>query len=147
MAAPKRNARKGGRKSEYNKGEADTYIMLLERGLSHQRARQYLGRADETIKRWAAANTEFAEAIARAEPKREAFHLENIDKAASAGDWRASAWALAVMVPDKYSVKHRVEASGELKVKREIGDMADEELSALIRDLRSDLSSRRKKSK
>jgi len=104
------------RQSEYNGPEAYKYITLLERGLSAQRAQQYLGRDYATIKNWTEANSAFSEAIARAGPKREAFHLGVIDKAASAGEFRASAWALAVMDRETYSEKYHLQHSGEVKL-------------------------------
>jgi hypothetical protein len=90
---------------------------------------------------------EFSKSIKKAENIAEAFHLENIRKAATGEDngnpvWQASAWYLERRYPDSWGRRDRVDLnhSGEFKQKVEV------DIFAQIEKLENTLKIGKKKS-
>lgn len=55
----------------------------------------------------------FFEEVEKAKAEREAMHLNNIVTAARDGTWQASAWFLERSIPQRYTVKNRMEVTGK----------------------------------
>jgi hypothetical protein len=69
------------------------------------------GVSSETFAQWRRKHPRFAELVQQAIAKGADEHLRRIEKAAEAGDWRASAWYLERILPQHFA-RNRVEVTG-----------------------------------
>lgn len=68
---------------------------------------------------------EFAHEYRRAEAMRKAFHLQNITRAASDGQWQASAWYLERAYPQEFGRCQRKQEDGNEELLKAIKDMTE----------------------
>jgi hypothetical protein len=79
-------------------------LAILSVGCSQSMAAKYVGCSPVTIRREAARDPKFAEKLAKARGSAELGLVKNIRKAANKEQyWRAAAWALERMFPEKYA--------------------------------------------
>jgi hypothetical protein len=79
-------------------------LAILSVGCSQTMAAKYVGCSPATIRREAARDAKFAEELAKAKGNAELGLVRNIRKAANKEQyWRAAAWALERMFPEKYA--------------------------------------------
>jgi hypothetical protein len=79
-------------------------LALSTIGCSRQVAAQYVGCARSTIERTARRDPTFAAKLRQARTNTEIGFFKNIQKAAQKEQyWRAAAWALERMMPEKYA--------------------------------------------
>jgi hypothetical protein len=79
-------------------------FAILAVGCSRTVAARYVGCHPATIRNTAKREPEFAVALEQAESQHEIRHLTHINAAAKEGRyWRAAAWALERMNPDRYA--------------------------------------------
>lgn len=77
---------------------------ILAVGCSRTVAARYVGCHPDTIRNTAKRDPEFAAAVEQAESQHEIKHLTHINAAAKEGRyWRAAAWALERVNPDRYA--------------------------------------------
>ena len=95
---------KRGRKRVLDGYKRREILAILTVGGSRAVAAKYVGCALSTIQNTAERNANFAEQLRRKEQSSEIGYLENIRNAArNERHWRAAAWALERMKPDKYA--------------------------------------------
>lgn len=75
---------------------------ILSVGGSRETAAKFIGCAPETIRRDSDHDPDFSERLKRAESNLEVTHLSIIQEAAKK-NWRASAWVLERIRPDRYA--------------------------------------------
>jgi hypothetical protein len=79
-------------------------LAILSVGGTRQVAASYVGCALSTIENTAKRSPEFAERLRRSEQSFEVEYLDNIRRAAKESKyWRAAAWALERLRPDRYA--------------------------------------------
>jgi hypothetical protein len=79
-------------------------LAILSMGCSQSMAAKYVGCAPATIRREAARDAKFAKKLREAKGNAELGLVKNIRKAANKEQyWRAAAWALERMFPEKYA--------------------------------------------
>lgn len=86
---------------EFQKREV---LAILSVGGGRSTAAKYVRCAATTIRRAAERDAEFAKKLRRAEASLEVAHLKNIETAGQKY-WRASAWLLERMYPDRYGAR------------------------------------------
>src|SRR5690349_4649312 len=89
---------------KFNDTKRRDVCKILKLGGTRLLAANYVGITVETIQETALADPEFAEQLRKAELETELMLLRGIQ--AAAGDvkqWRASAWALERMYPERYA--------------------------------------------
>lgn len=87
--------------TEEQKREA---LLIVSIGCDPTTAAQYVGASTEAITAAIAADTDFAEAMTRAEATAEMTHMRNVQQAAKEDkNWRASVWWLERRLPDRYA--------------------------------------------
>jgi hypothetical protein len=92
-----------GRPSVLDEVKRGEICAILSVGGSRNTAASYVGCATTTITRTAARDTAFGRKLARAESQWEVHQLRNIQQAARQEKyWRAAAWALERIYPDRY---------------------------------------------
>ncbi len=110
---------KCGRRPVLDEYKRREILAILAVGCTRQVAAEYVGCDASTIRRTAQRDPEFAEQLRRKELQSEIGYLENIRNAArSERYWRAAAWALERIDPEKYGKRGpdviTVEQVGEL---------------------------------
>ncbi|MEX0937206.1 MAG: hypothetical protein WDZ59_05045 [Pirellulales bacterium] len=90
-----------GRPEVLDQAKRGTVCALVAIGCSRSQAAEYVGCSPSTITRLAQRNEPFAEQLRQAEMQREVTPLKNV-VAASGRSWRAGAWLLERMYPDRY---------------------------------------------
>jgi len=108
-----------GRKPILDEYKRREILAILAVGCKKQVAADYVGCSVATIQRTAQRDSKFAEALRRKELQSEIGYLENIRNAARQERyWRAAAWALERLEPEKYGKRTpdviTVEQVGEL---------------------------------
>ena len=94
---------KRGRKRFLDGYKRREILAILGVGCSRATAAKYVGCSVVTIQNTADRDPQFAEQLRRKEHVSEIAYLENIQKAARTERyWRAAAWALERINPDKY---------------------------------------------
>ena len=79
-------------------------LAILSMGCSQGMAAKYVGCSPATIRREAARDAKFAKKLREAKGNAELGLVKNIRKAANKEQyWRAAAWALERMFPEKYA--------------------------------------------
>ena len=79
-------------------------LAILSMGCSQSMAAKYVGCSPATIRREAARDAKFAKKLREAKGNAELGLVKNIRKAANKEQyWRAAAWALERMFPEKYA--------------------------------------------
>ena len=79
-------------------------LAILSVGCSQSMAAKYVGCSPQTIRREAARDPKFAKKLRQAKGNAELGLVKNIRKAANKEQyWRAAAWALERMFPEKYA--------------------------------------------
>ena len=79
-------------------------LAILSVGCSQTMAAKYVGCSPQTIRREAARDAKFAKKLRQAKGNAELGLVKNIRKAANKEQyWRAAAWALERMFPEKYA--------------------------------------------
>jgi hypothetical protein len=79
-------------------------LAILPVGCSRRTAARYVGCAVSTIQNTADRDPSFAEKLRQAEYQHEFAYLRNIQQAAKKPQyWRAAAWVLERVVPEKYA--------------------------------------------
>jgi hypothetical protein len=99
---------------------------ILAMGGTRATAAEYVGCHPDTIRRTARREPEFADQISQAQSRHEMFHLRSIN--AAAGDtryWRAAAWALEHIYPDRYA--------------RKAGSISPEQIQLILQELAESL--------
>jgi hypothetical protein len=92
------------RKRCLTKEKLDQILALLKLGCSQNMAADFVGCSPSTIRREAERNPEFAAKLDNAQSKAELGWLQNIRKAAQKEQyWRAAAWALERIFPERYA--------------------------------------------
>ncbi len=94
----------------------EKFCAMIRQGITQERAAWSCGVDDATIWKWkhrgqvelSGKYRDFWEAYRKAEGDCEVLALSLINKAARDGDWRAMAWRLERMNPDRYGQKIRV---------------------------------------
>ena len=95
---------KRGRRPVLDEVKRGEILAILTVGCSRRTAAKYVGCAVTTIKRTADRDPEFAEDLCRKENQHEFTYLKNIRQAAEKPQyWRAAAWVLERVFPDKYA--------------------------------------------
>ncbi len=91
-------------KPKLDKERLHEVCTIIAVGGSRSLAARYVGCSVDTIRRTAERNAEFAADMLRAESKHELVFLQRISAAANKEQyWRAAAWALERMYPDRYA--------------------------------------------
>ena len=90
-----------GRKPKLDARKKDIVCGLLAIGCSRRTAARYVGCSPATIRREAIRDAEFAQQLRRAETMVEVSQLRAIH-GASEKNWRAGAWLLERMLPDRF---------------------------------------------
>lgn len=92
-----------GRPSKLDEAKRREICAILAVGGSWATAAQYVGCALTTIRRTAGRDPQFAADLKKASSQCEVAHLHHIQTAAREHkQWRASAWALERLHPDRY---------------------------------------------
>jgi hypothetical protein len=95
-----------GRPQTLDESKKKTIIAILSVGCTRAAAASYVNCNPKTISNTAKRDPYFAEQLTHVELAVEAAHLANILKAAKEKrHWRASAWALERIFPEKYGLK------------------------------------------
>jgi hypothetical protein len=94
---------------EFKKREIAAIIAV---GGSRRTAARYVNCAIQTIRRHAQRDPEFAARLQRAEAQLEVVHLTNIETGGKK-NWRASAWILERMFPERYGRRAASTITGE----------------------------------
>jgi len=98
---------KCGRKPVLDKVKRAEILAILAVGCSRTVAAQYVGCSVSTIGRTADRDPEFAKQLREKEYGSEVGYLENIRQAAREPRyWRAAAWALERLSPQRYGQRH-----------------------------------------
>jgi len=85
---------------------------IIAVGGSRRTAARYVHCAPDTIRRHAQRDPEFAKRLQRAEAQLEVVHLTNIETGGKK-NWRASAWILERMFPERYGRRAASTLTGE----------------------------------
>lgn len=114
-------------------------IRLVKAGLSTTDAAKAVGIHPSTLFNWLSWGedgirgrdddgeyVEFAQEYRRAEAMRKAFHLQNIARAASGGQWQASAWYLERAYPQEFGRCQRRPEDGNGELLKAIREMTEE---------------------
>jgi hypothetical protein len=84
--------------------QREVLLAILSVGCSQSMAAKYVGCSPATIRREAARDPKFAKKLREAKGNAELGLVKNIRKAANKEQyWRAAAWALERMFPEKYA--------------------------------------------
>jgi hypothetical protein len=100
-----------GRKLD--EGKQREIVAILSVGCSRRTAALYVGCCVDTIRNTAERDADFAARLQQAETSHEILHMKNINSAAADSRyWRAAAWALERIYPDRYGQRkaHTVSA-------------------------------------
>jgi hypothetical protein len=98
---------KCGRRCVLDEKRKSRIVALLKSGCSRGTAASAVGCDPKTILNTAKRDPDFAEKLALAENAAELLHLDNINKAGrDTKYWRASAWMLAHLNPDRYGTSN-----------------------------------------
>src|SRR5216684_3458576 len=79
-----------------------------------------------TLQEWIADDENFEQQVGEARASWAAFHLANINRSASNGNWLASAWALERSLPELYSRVDRTYAIMHIEVTETIAELKRE---------------------
>jgi len=82
-------------------------LQLLRAGNYQQEAFMAAGISKSTFYDWMGEDSDFSDAVKRAESEATAFHVAQILKAAREGTWQASAWYLERKFPDRWGRQDR----------------------------------------
>lgn len=104
--------------------DEDTFTSLLDMlvaGTPMSIASSALGLGADTVRGWLndPAFPEFAEAVAEAEAKGIAAHVQVVHAAGLNGDWRASAHSLQHRAPDHFAAKRQVQMDAKVQASPE----------------------------
>ena len=99
-----------------NAALTERFCQLIRQGVTQERAAWTCGVDDATVWKWkhrgqveeAGKYRDFWEAYRKALGESEVLALNVINKAATEGDWRAVAWRLERMNPDRFGQKIKV---------------------------------------
>ncbi len=92
------------RKPKLDKERFNEVCTIIAVGGSRKLAARYVGCSVDTIRRTAEKDADFAADMVHAESKHELVFLQRISAAANKEQyWRAAAWALERMYPDRYA--------------------------------------------
>lgn len=95
-----------GRPQVLDEHKKKTILALLNVGCTRRTAAGYVNCDPKTIYNTAQRDPAFAERLARAENAAEFAHLANLNKAGQElRYWRASAWVLERLFPDRFGVR------------------------------------------
>jgi hypothetical protein len=98
--------RKPGRPEVLNDRKKHEILAILSTGCGRATAAHYVSCDPKTIYNTALRDAHFAEKLAQIENSSEINHLSNLSKAGKDHRyWRASAWALERMFPQKYGTR------------------------------------------
>jgi hypothetical protein len=123
-----------GRPEEFGDNKRDTFVALLEVGLSRRMAARNLGIAPSTVTKRAARDPHFAAHIRSAENFRDFELLQRVMRH-SERSWRAATWLLERIHPEQFAKGNR----GKLGKQAPIGPSADEVFDRIILALREEL--------
>lgn len=120
-------SRRPGRPPALDATKREVVVALVAAGWPRSRAARYVGVSPQTVLNTAGRDSEFAGRLDRAEAELRRDHLTNL-AAVSGRSWRASAWALERLAPDRFSP--RVGAAEALEAFRRVlcEEIADEPL-------------------
>jgi hypothetical protein len=110
-------------------------LNLLESGCGRATAACAVNCHPNTIVNTAKRDPEFADCLALAERKAEIAHLENVNAAGSNPQhWRASAWFLERVIPEKYGKTNRaaVSQSDMAKLVTEVANIIVQEIPVAL---------------
>lgn len=91
----------GGRPTKRTLSAKDTIVQAIGLGATYARAAAAAGITYETLNEWRKDDSEFSEAINKAEADRVAKALQAIQRAAT-DSWQAAAWYLERRYPSEY---------------------------------------------
>lgn len=137
---------KRGRKSKLTPETREKMLSLIRTGGYFEDACKVAGIDSSTFRRWmqkGAAQTRgkyrtFRTEVKKAEAEAKTRFIANIDKAAGAGTWQASAWMLERRWPEQFArrdglaIDAKVEHSGEVKHELDVAIKADPAIARLL---------------
>lgn len=153
MPPKQKSKRKPGRPTKFTPETRAKIIEALKGGNYRDTSYAIAGISHETFYDWVrrgeageAEYSEFLEAVKEAESFAEAYHVQNIRKAAEAGTWTAGAWWLERKRHEKWGRKDRVfnELTGKdgkdliPNTRNRLRNLSGEELALLAHVLRGD---------
>ncbi|MEN0110670.1 MAG: hypothetical protein AAF805_08080 [Planctomycetota bacterium] len=94
--------RRRGRKPRLGPTERAVIVALVEAGVTRTAAARYVGVAPQTVWNTERRDPEFGQQVERAAARLRLAHLRVIDKVVGRS-WRASAWALARLQPERFA--------------------------------------------
>ena len=94
---------------KYTKVRADAILQSLRMGNPRMAAASAAGVTARTLQRWIHEHPDLAERIEIAEAEAIRAHMANINRAATRGNWTASAWVLERRHPTEFGRVDRVE--------------------------------------
>jgi hypothetical protein len=121
-----------GRPEEFGEQKRNTFVALLEVGLSRRMAARNLGIAPSTVTKLAARDPHFAAHIRSAENSRDFELLQRVMRQ-SERSWRAATWLLERIHPEQFAKGYRGKQG-------QTGPSADEVFDRIILALREELS-------
>jgi hypothetical protein len=110
---------------------------ILAVGGSRTTAAKYVRCAPDTIRRTAQRDAQFAAQLKRAEAQLEVVHLTNIETAGRK-NWRASAWLLERMFPERFGRRATAAITGEA-----LADLLEQFAETVCREIESPQDRRR----
>jgi len=123
--------RRRGRPPKLTPETGARILSAIRCGASKKTAAEAAGVAASTLSLWLRLAKEkgappehrdFARRLERAKQEGIVARLATVQKA-SQSDWRAATWLLERDCPDEYSLKHRVEHSGEMTLAEALADV------------------------
>jgi hypothetical protein len=117
-----------------------TIVKALKTGCSRRDAYGFAGINADTFHEWIKRDTEFTEAVEKAECEAAVHYTTIIIQAADKKNWQAAAWWLERKRPDDFGRKDRTTISGDaanpLKVETKIDHtLTDTQLERVLRNL------------
>lgn len=112
-----------GKPSKYTRQRAEQILQALRMGNPRMAAASAAGVTRRTLQRWVHEHPELADAIEMAESEAIRAHMANINRAATRGNWTASAWVLERRHPTEFGRVDRVEV---YRVEQQAHSLAEE---------------------
>ena len=118
---------KRGRKPKDTPDVIRKVAHAIRLGATYKLAANYAGISEDSFYDYLKANSEFFEAVKKAEGEAAEKWLDLIEKSAGSGNWQAAAWKLERRYPEQYGrsvVENRI---------RDLSRLSDEELEAIAK--------------